>query len=109
MASYRTNGVPPKPESKRRRRNVPKSYGDATPTTAPAATPADRVLGIENPLPLIASMWKTVQHSCEAAFYSETDWQRLRLELWFANRAMASGRPSGSAWEGHRPLRSPAA
>ena len=27
MASYPTGGVPPKPASKRRRRNVPKSYG----------------------------------------------------------------------------------
>ena len=42
--------------------------------------------------------WNTVQHSCEAAFYSETDWERLRLELWFANHTMASGRPSDQAW-----------
>ena len=40
-----------------------------------------------------------MQHSCEAAFYSETDWERLRPELWFANHTMASGRPSGQAWE----------
>ena len=39
-----------------------------------------------------------MQHSCEAAFYSETDWERLRLELWFANHTMASGRPSDQAW-----------
>ena len=44
------------------------------------------------------SIWDTVQQSCEAAFYSETDWERLRLELWFANHTMASGRPSGQAW-----------
>ncbi len=44
-------------------------------------------------------LWDTVQQSCEAAFYSEADWQRLRLELWFANHTIASGRPSGSAWE----------
>lgn len=43
-------------------------------------------------------MWESVQQSCEAAFFSDTDWHRLRLELWFANHAMASGRPSGSAW-----------
>ena len=29
----------------------------------------------------------------------ETDWQRLRLELWFANTTMASGRPSAQAWD----------
>jgi len=37
MASYPTGGVPPRPASKRRRRNVPKSYGSASPTTAPGA------------------------------------------------------------------------
>jgi hypothetical protein len=51
------------------------------------------------PHPLIAAMWQTVQSSCEAAFYSETDWARLRMEFWFANRAMVSGRPvSGHTW-----------
>ena len=99
MASYPTGGVPPKPESKRRRRNVPKSYGSASPVTAPAAAHEDaRKLGFDAH-PLIASMWDTVQSSCEAAFFSESDWARLRLELWFANHTMASGRPSGSAWE----------
>ena len=44
------------------------------------------------------SIWDTVQQSCEAAFYSETDWERLRLELWFANHTMVSGHPSGQAW-----------
>ena len=93
-------GPVPKPASKRRRRNVPVSYGAAQPTTAPAAPPVDgRSLGIDNPHPLIALLWNTVQSSCEAAFYSEADWARLRLECWFANHTMASGRPSGSAWE----------
>jgi hypothetical protein len=92
-------GPAPKPDSKRRRYAKPKSYGDATPTTAPAAPPVDgRKLGIENPHPLIVSIWDTVQQSCEAAFYSETDWERLRLELWFANHTMVSGHPSGQAW-----------
>ena len=39
-----------------------------------------------------------MQSSCEATFFSEADWARLRLECWFADRTMASGRPSGSAW-----------
>ena len=81
MASYRTQGVPPKPPSKRRRANKPRSYGDAQPTTAPAAEPATRELGIDNPHPLIASMWNTVQTSCEATFYSESDWARFRMPL----------------------------
>ena len=91
-------GPAPKPESKRRRYNKPASYGAATPTTAPAAAPSTRELGIENTHPLITAMWDTVAQSCEARFYSEADWQRLRLELWFANHTMASGRPSANAW-----------
>ena len=85
-----------------RRRSAPTqhtaSYGAAEPTTAPAADPAIRELGIDNPHPLITAMWNTVQTSCEATFYSEPDWVRLRLELWFADRVMTSGRPSAKAW-----------
>ena len=64
----------PKPPSKRRRRNTPASYGAAEPTTAPAAAAGDRELGIDNPHPLVTSMWDAVQNSCEARFYSEADW-----------------------------------
>ena len=97
MASYRTQGVPPKPPSKRRRANVPKSYGEAVPVTAPAAADVDvRDLGIENPHPLITSMWNTVAESCEAAFYGEADWVRLRMELWYVNATMAGGQPSAN-------------
>jgi hypothetical protein len=90
----------PNRDSQRRRRNRPASYGAAEPTTAPAADRAlARDLGIDNPHPLIASMWDTVQSSCESRFYSDSDWARLRFELWFANRAMCSGRPvSGHTW-----------
>ena len=98
MASYRTNGVPPKPASKRRRRNVPKSYGDAEPTTAPAADPTTRELGIDDPHPLAADLWDAMQTSCEARFYSEADWQRLRFELWYANGLMRDGARSPTAW-----------
>ena len=44
-------------------------------------------------------MWDIVQTSCEATFYSEADRQRLRLELWFANRTMADGQPTAKAWD----------
>jgi len=81
--------VPPKPASKRRRRNVPISYGAATPVTAPAASCQDRDLGIDDPHPLIVSMWEALQTSCEARFYSEADWQRVRWELWNANQVLA--------------------
>ena len=91
-------GVPPKPQSKRRRRNVPASYGAAQPTTAPPAGVQDRALGLEDPHPLIVSMWENVQTSCEATFYGPADWERLRLELWYANTVMASGRLTGPAW-----------
>ena len=57
------------------------------------------MLGIDAPHPLIAGLWHTVQESCEAAFYCDADWQRLRLELWYANHTMASGRPSAQAWD----------
>jgi hypothetical protein len=40
-------------------------------------------------------MWATVQSSCEAGFYRESDWARLRLELWFASHKMASGQAIG--------------
>ena len=93
-------GPAPKPASKRRRANVPKSYGAAEPTVAPAAQHADRQLGIDNAHPLISDMWNAVQRSCESAFYGEADWERLRLELWYMrNRAVGSGRPvSGHTW-----------
>ena len=52
-------GVPPKPASKRRRRNVPRTYGAAEPITAPAGV-QDRELGIDTPHQLVADMWKVV-------------------------------------------------
>jgi|SRR4051812_36786659 hypothetical protein len=100
MATYRTQGVPPKPASKRRRTNKPKSYGAADPTVAPAADPdPDRELGIEDPHQLVESMWQALQTSAEARFYSESDWVRVRWELWNANEILTSGKPiTGNAW-----------
>ena len=92
-------GPAPKPDSKRRRYAKPKSYGAAQPTTAPAAIPLRRASLASRSHPLIVGLWQTVQESCEAAFYSDADWQRLRLELWYANHTMASGRPSAQAWD----------
>jgi len=44
-------------------------------------------------------MWNAAQSSCEARFFSEADWVRLRWELWHANQAMRSGRPiPGNTW-----------
>jgi hypothetical protein len=89
----------PAPKPKRRRRNVPASYGLAQPTSAPAAEVHNRELGIDDPHPLVASMWTTVQLSCEAQFFSEADWARFRLEMWHANTLLTSGKPiSSTSW-----------
>jgi hypothetical protein len=81
-------GPAPKPDSKRRRYNKPASYGEATATTAPAATPETRDLNIGDEHPFVTSMWDTVQESCEAQFYSAADWQRVRLEPWHLNQIL---------------------
>ena len=94
-------GPAPKPPSKRRRYNKPKSYGAAVPTTAPAAGIQVRELGIENLHPLVERMWAALQTSAESRFYSEADWERTRWELWNANEIMRSGKPiSGNTWSG---------
>lgn len=92
-------GPTPKPARTRRRANTPKTWGAATPITAPAAEAQDRELGIENPHPLVERMWATVQSSAEARFYSPADWARLQMELWYANTLLCSGKPIGAnAW-----------
>src|SRR5262245_30604420 len=90
-------GVPPKPASKRRRRNVPKSYGSARPTEAAAAGVRDRGLGFDAH-PLVADLWAALQTSCEARFFSEAHWQRVRFELWHASGVMTP-RPTAASWE----------
>ena len=91
-------GIGPAPARKRRRTNTPRTWGAAEPTTVPAAGVQDRELGLEDPHPLVVSMWENIQKSCEATFYSEADWARLRLELWYANEVMRNPRPTGQAW-----------
>jgi hypothetical protein len=91
-------GPAPKPESKRRRANVPASYGLANPTDGGTAAKQPAELGFPAH-PLINDMWETLGRSIEGQFYSEADWQRVRLELHFANRVIRSrGRPSGTMW-----------
>ena len=90
-------GPSPKPASKRRRANKPRTWGAAEPVTAPAPGVQDRELGLEDPHPLVVSMWENIQKSCEATFYSEADFARLRMEMWFANETMR--RPSAVAWQ----------
>jgi len=78
----------PKRDSVRRRANKPKSYGKADPTTGAAAT-ARPSLGIVDPEPQIAGMWKALQTSAESRFYSESDWERVRAELSYGNTVLA--------------------
>jgi hypothetical protein len=89
-------GPAPKPASKRRRRTPPRTYGMAEPTTAAAARVQARTLGIDDPHRLVADMWSALQDSAEARFYSAADWERVRLELWFANETVRN--PTAAAW-----------
>ena len=92
-------GPAPKPASKRRRYNKPKSYGAAAPVVAPAAaTDVARELGIDDAHPLVADLWEAVQTSCESRFYSDADWQRLRMECWYANAVISDGARPANAW-----------
>lgn len=93
-------GPNPKPPSKRRRANIPASYGLAAPITAPAAPGTVRTLDFDGPVhKLVDSMWTALQTSCESRFFSAADWERARLELWFANEAMNSDKPiPGNVW-----------
>lgn len=88
------HGPHPKPPSKRRRVQTPVSYGAATPTTAPAAPVQDRKLDFDGPVhKIIESLWEALQTSCESRFFSAADWERARLELWFANTLLVSDEP----------------
>jgi hypothetical protein len=92
------SGPAPKPPAKRRRYNKPASYGAAEPVSAPAADIRERTLDIENPHPLVAQLWTTLQESVESRFYSESDWERARFECWYANEVMR-GQLSAAAWQ----------
>jgi hypothetical protein len=89
-------GPAPKPPTKRRNRGIPKSYGAAVPTVAPAAGVRDRELGFDAH-PLIVDLWTALQTSCESRFFSAADWERARLECWHADTVMK--RPTGAGWE----------
>jgi hypothetical protein len=93
-------GPPPKRDSQRRRRNTPASYGDAEPEVADVpAAPAPRELAIDNPHQLITDPWAALQKSAEAKYYSDADWQRVRLELHYGNTLLQGARvPGAQAW-----------
>ena len=47
---------------------------------------------------MVVDLWSALGRSVEGQFYSAADWQRARLELWYADMAMRSGQPSANAW-----------
>ncbi|WNM74095.1 Terminase small subunit [Mycobacterium Phage Nergal] len=94
------SGPPPKRDSQRRRRNTPASYGDAEPEVAEApAAPAPRELNIDDAHPLIIELWNALQKSAEAKYYSDADWQRVRIELQYGSRLLQGARvPGAQSW-----------
>jgi hypothetical protein len=97
MGVPKPTGPAPKAPSKRRRVNTPASYGLAEPTVAGAAAPQPELGFAAHEL--IISMWAALAESVESRFYSHADWQRFRLELWYANKLVRGrGRPSAPAW-----------
>ena len=56
---------------------------------------------------LVADLWAALGQSVEGRFYSAADWQRARLELWYAHKLMTAGAGAvresvggGPAWSG---------
>src|SRR4051812_17515834 len=92
-------GPLPKRASQRRRRNKPKSYGQADPTVIEPAEAMPEEPGFDAH-PIVASLWSALSTWGEAQFYSAADWQRARLELWFGNQLLTGGgaAPGAQAW-----------
>ncbi|QFG08856.1 terminase small subunit [Mycobacterium phage MalagasyRose] len=97
------SGPPPTRDSARRRSNKPASYGEAEPEVVEGAStpPSARVLGFGDDVhELIQSLWDAVQESAEARYYSDADWQRVRLELYYGNKLLLGNRtPGAEAWK----------
>lgn len=96
MAVSKPRGPAPKPASQRRRANKPESHGEAETTSAEAGLqPVE--LGFEAH-EIIAKLWSVLGDSAEAKFYSAADWQRVRLELYYANYTLNGDKISSMAW-----------
>ncbi|MFV8317128.1 hypothetical protein [Mycobacterium sp. 23] len=48
--------------------------------------------------PIVQKLWDVLGESAEAKFYSAADWQRVRLELYFASYTLSSEKISSMAW-----------
>lgn len=97
MAVSKPRGPVPKREDQRRRANKPESHGQAVPVTAGAASEQPDELGFEAH-PIVQALWDVLGESVEAKFYSPADWQRVRLELFYASHTLSSGKISSMAW-----------
>ncbi len=96
MAVSKPRGPVPKRSEDRRRVNKPESQGAAETTTAEAGDrPAE--LGFEAH-PIVQELWDVLGESAEAKFYSAADWQRVRMELFYASYTLGSDKISSMAW-----------
>lgn len=96
-------GPLPKPASQRRRRNKPKSYGEADAVmvasrpvkkpslSLPFADPA------EKPHKLVSSFWRVLRSSeVDTSFWTAADWQRARVTMWFLDKQLKRPGPTGA-------------
>lgn len=96
MAVSKPRGPVPKRSEDRRRANKPESQGAAETVSAVAGDrPAE--LGFEAH-PIVQRLWDVLGESAEAKFYSAADWQRVRLELYYASYTLSSDKISSMAW-----------
>ena len=47
---------------------------------------------------LVTDLWAALAQSVEGQFFSTTDWQRARLEMWHADKLVRSGQPTANQW-----------
>lgn len=96
MAVSKPRGPAPARESQRRRRNKPESQGEAIVEPGEAGV-RPRELGFDAHH-IVQSLWDVLGTSAEAKFYSAADWERVRLELFYANYTLMSDRIGAQAW-----------
>jgi hypothetical protein len=97
MAIGKPRGPAPKPDSQRRRAQTPASYGLAEAVVAGTAAEQPK-LGYKAHK-MITDMWKALAISVESQFFSAADWERARMEMWFANGLLTGERPlTAPAW-----------
>jgi hypothetical protein len=97
MAIPKPTGRPPVPDSQRRRRNKPASYGLAESVLAGQAR-AQPDLAFKAHT-MITDLWTALGKSVEGQFYSDADWQRARLEMFYLNGLLTGERSlTAPAW-----------